>query len=158
MDRREFIDCVERNQETVRRFLTALCCGDADKADDLAQDTFLKAYLACGTFRGDSKFTTWIFKIAHNTFLNSCRGMERTTGIDEARMVEGDDRSDRSFEYQDLYAALERLNEAERSTILLHYMQGYQIKEISEITSATVENVKQRLSRGRKHLKSLLEK
>lgn len=158
MDRREFIAYVERNQETVRRFLTALCCGDTDKADDLAQDTFLKAYLACGSFRGDSKFTTWIFKIAYNTFLSGRRSMQPSVDIDEARYLEGDESSDGNFKYQDLYAALENISETERSTILLYYMQGYQIKEIAEITSATVETVKQRLSRGRKHLKNLLVK
>lgn len=156
MDRRQFINYVESNQRAVRRFLTALCCGDADMADDLAQDTFMKAYLACDGFRGDSKFSTWIYRIAYNTYLSSRRNVRHHSSISEAENMGSPERADKKFEYQALYSALEMLNDSERSAILLHYMQGYALNEIAEITASTLEAVKQRLSRGRKHLKGLL--
>ena len=73
MNKQQFISHVESNQKAVRRFLTALCCGDTALADDLAQDTFVKAYLSSDSFREDSKFTTWIYRIAYNTFVSNRR-------------------------------------------------------------------------------------
>ncbi|MDE6581040.1 MAG: RNA polymerase sigma factor [Duncaniella sp.] len=156
MDRRQFIEYVESNQRAVRRFLTALCCGDTDLADDLAQDTFMKAYLACDGFRGDSKFSTWIYRIAYNTFLTSRRNVQNHSPITEAESMGSSERADKNFEYQDLYSALGQLGESERSAVLLHYMQGYALNEIAEITASSTDAVKQRLSRARKHLKGLL--
>ncbi|MDE6485518.1 MAG: RNA polymerase sigma factor [Duncaniella sp.] len=156
MDRRQFIEFVESNQRAVRRFLAALCCGDTDLADDLAQDTFMKAYLACDGFRGDSKFSTWIYRIAYNTYLRSRRNVKYHSSITEAESMGSPERADKNFEYQALYSALEQLGEGERSAILLHYMQGYALNEIAEITTSSIEAVKQRLSRARKHLKGLL--
>ncbi|MDE6416349.1 MAG: RNA polymerase sigma factor [Duncaniella sp.] len=156
MDRRQFIEYVESNQRAVRRFLTALCCGDTDLADDLAQDTFMKAYLACDGFRGDSKLSTWIYRIAYNTFLTSRRNVQNHSPITEAESMGSSERADKNFEYQDLYSALGQLGESERSAVLLHYMQGYALNEIAEITASSTDAVKQRLSRARKHLKGLL--
>ena len=67
MSREQFIACVEREQEALRGFLLALCCGNRDEADDLAQDALVKAYLACSGFSDGGKFRSWLFKIAHNT-------------------------------------------------------------------------------------------
>lgn len=156
MNRQQFIQYVESNQRAVRRFLTALCCGDAALADDLAQDTFIKAYLACDSFREDSKFSTWIYRIAYNTFVSSRRSYKPVEDISEAIGVMAVDMADKAFEYQQLYQALDRLSDRERSAILLYYMQGYAINEIAEITDTSIDAVKQQLSRGRQHLKSLL--
>lgn len=158
MTRRQFTEYVESNQKALRRFLTALCCGDSAFADDLAQDTFVKAYLACDTFREESKFTAWIYRIAYNTFISSKRSCRIELPIDEAMTMTGSDRSDSSFDYQGLYACLNKLSNKERTAILLHYMQGYAIAEIAEITQSSPEAVKQQLLRGRQHLRCMLNK
>lgn len=157
MDRQQFIHHVECNQRTVRRFLTALCCGDTALADDLAQDTFVKAYLSCGDFKDGSKFTAWIFRIAYNTFISRRRTCRPFEPIAEADGVVGGGEADSAFEYQDLYLALGRISEKERTAILLFYMQGYSVKEIAEITQSTPDSVRQLLSRGRVHLKGFLK-
>ncbi len=157
MTREVFIAHVEREQETLRGFLLALCCGKKDDADDLAQDTLVKAYLSLTSYRDKGKFRSWLFKIAHNTFLShkaSCRTIE---SIDEARTFIGGTAADASFEHQDLYLALRTLPPKERSAITLYYLNGYSIKEIAAITEATEGAVKQQLSRGRDKLKSKLQ-
>ncbi len=157
MTREVFIAHVEREQEALRGFLLALCCGNKGDADDLAQDTLVKAYLSLAGYQDKGKFRSWLFKIAHNTFLNhkaSCRTME---SIDEARTFIGGNEADASFEHQDLYLALHTLPPKERSAITLYYMNGYSIKEIATITDTSEGAVKQQLSRGRDKLKAKLQ-
>ena len=154
MTREVFIAHVEREQEALRGFLLALCCGKRDDADDLAQDALVKAYLSLAGYQNKGKFRSWLFKIAYNTFLNhkaSCRTMD---SIDEARAFIGGTEADSSFEHQDLYLALRTLPAKERSAITLYYLNGYSIKEIAAITEASEGAVKQQLSRGRDKLKS----
>ena len=157
MTREVFIAHVEREQEALRGFLLALCCGKKDDADDLAQDALVKAYLSLAGYQNKGKFRSWLFKIAYNTFLNhkaSCRTME---SIDEARSLIGGPAADSSFEHQDLYLALRTLPPKDRSAITLFYLNGYSIKEIAAITDASQDAVKQQLSRGRDKLKARLQ-
>jgi len=156
MKEQQFIQHMESNQKAVRRFLTALCCGDAEMADDLAQDTFIKAYLSCANFREESRFSTWIYRIAYNTFLNSRRSLTLSAPLADATEMPGTDKPDHAFEYQDLYMALEKLSGKERMAILLHYMQGYSVSEIADITETNSDAVRKQLARGRQHLKGLL--
>ena len=157
MNRETFIACVEREQEAVRGFLLALCCGNKDEADDLAQDALVKAYLACSGFRDGGKFRSWLFKIAHNTFLSHKRSLQTTESIDEARMLVSSSAADSDFEHQSLYLALRTLPPKERSAITLFYLNGYSVKEISAITEVSEEAVKQQLSRGRDKLRERLK-
>ena len=157
MTREVFITHVEREQEALRGFLLALCCGNKSNADDLAQDALVKAYLSCAGYQDKGKFRSWLFRIAHNTFLNhkaSCRTME---SIDDARTLIGNTSAYSSFEYQDLYLALRTLPPKERSSITLFYLNGYNIKEIATITDTSEDAVKKQLSRGRDKLKEKLK-
>ncbi len=156
MNREQFISHVEYTQKAFRRFLVALCCGDSQLADDVAQDSYLKAYLSCDSFDNTDKFRAWIFRIGYTTFLNHKRSERTFSDYVEAGDITADDTSDSSFKYQELYGALNRLTDKERTSILLFYMEGYSIKEVSTIIGVSQDAVKQYLSRGRKHLRGLL--
>lgn len=156
MTQQQFILHIEGCQATVRRFLTALCCGDAALADDLAQDTFVKAYLARDDFRADAKFSSWIYRIAYNTFLSSRRTSHITESIDNAVTKAADERADSGLQYQELHIALAKLSDKERAAIVLHYLQGYAVAEIATIAQTSPNAVKQLLMRGRRHLKEHL--
>ena len=158
MNRQDFSAYVEAGQEALRRFLTALCCGDAALADDIAQETYVKAYLSCEDFRADSKFAVWVYRIACNTFISYRRSARILGTIDDAAAVASGDNADDAFRYQELYLALEELSVKERSALLLHYFDGHQVKEIAEILESTPDAVKQHLSRGRAHLRERLSK
>lgn len=157
MDRNQFISNVEGIQGEMRRFLTALCCGNKALADDIAQDTLMKAYLSSDSFREPSKFKAWIFRIAYNTFISNRRAERPASDLDEAHLLVAPDVADDAFRYQRLYMALDRLNARERTAVLLFYMQGYSTKEISQTVDAPEATVRQHLSRARIHLKKLLE-
>ena len=73
MTRERFITEVREQQEPLRRFLLALCNGDSALADDIAQDALVRAYVASGSFLGLAKFSTWLFRIAYNCYIDHCR-------------------------------------------------------------------------------------
>ena len=156
MTREEFIAQVECEQEALRGFLLALCCGKKDDADDLAQDALVKAYLSCAGYQDKGRFRSWLFKIAHNTFLNHRASMRTMTSIEEARLVVSNTSADSAFQHQDLYLALSTLPPKERSSITLFYLSGYSIKEIAAITETSEDAVKKQLSRGRDKLREQL--
>jgi RNA polymerase sigma-70 factor (ECF subfamily) len=154
--REEFIAQVECEQEALRGFLLALCCGKKDDADDLAQDALVKAYLSCAGYQDKGRFRSWLFKIAHNTFLNHRASMRTMASIEEARLVVSNTSADSAFQHQDLYLALSTLPPKERSAITLFYLSGYSIKEIAAITETSEDAVKKQLSRGRDKLREQL--
>lgn len=156
MTRETFIANVEREQEALRGFLLALCCGNKDEADDLAQDALVKAYISSAGYQEKGRFRSWLFKIAHNTFLNHKASCRITESLDEARTLVSNISADTSFAHQDLYLAMRTLPPKERSAITLFYLTGYSIKEIATITDTSEDAVKKQLSRGRDQLKEKL--
>lgn len=157
MTRETFITYVEREQEALRGFLLALCCGNQSDADDLAQDALVKAYLSSAGYQDKGKFRSWLFKIAHNTFLNHRASLRTMESIDEARTLASSTSADAEFQHQDLYLALSTLPPKERSAITLFYLSGYNIKEIAAITDTSEDAVKKQLSRGRDKLREQLK-
>jgi len=157
MTREQFILHVESTQRALRRFLVTLCCGDAMLADDVAQESYIKAYLSCDDFNDPDKFNVWIFRIGYNTFLNHKRSERVFADVEAARSSIACESADSAFRYQELYKALDLLPDRERTSVLLFYMEGYSIKEIAGIVDASTDAVKQHLARGRNHLKKLLD-
>ena len=157
MTREEFITHVEREQEALRGFLLALCCGKKDDADDLAQDALVKAYLSSAGYQDKGKFRSWLFKIAHNTFLNHTAALKQYDSIEAAETVATQESADHNFAHQQLYLALSTLPPKERAAITLYYLSGYTIKEIAAITEVNADAVKKQLSRGRDRLKQLIK-
>ena len=157
MTREQFTELVVAEQEALRRFLLTLCCGNRDDADDLAQEALVKAYLASGNLRDESKLKAWLYKIAYNTFVSSRRSTQAVTSIDEtADIADNSLAPDRKYKYQELYAALAQMQPKERTALVLFYMNDYSVKEISTIVDCSEAAVRQQLSRGRDHLRERL--
>lgn len=158
MTQERFISLVKAEQEPLRRFLLALCSGDAALADDIAQDALVRAYVASGSFLGLSKFSTWLFRIGYNCYIDHCRkARPEQTPIETAFNLPADDASDASFRYQQLYRALDKLPEKEKAAIALFYFEDRSIKEISAILNMPQGTVKYQLSMGRNHLKQHIQ-
>lgn len=159
MTREQFIALVSEEQESLRKFLLALCEGDRMEAEDIAQEAMVKAYIAMERFVERAKFSTWLFKIAYNTFLDHQRsGWNRRTDLGAAEQMPGGPGADDAFQYQELYEAIGTLPLKEKSAILLFYVSGYSVKEIAKITGNSQLAVKQQLSRGRSKLRQILER
>lgn len=160
MSPERFIDLVRAEQESIRRFLLALCAGDSQEADDIAQDALIRAYIASGSFLGLSKFSTWLFRIAYNCYLDrQRRSRHETISTDsvQALSIPSTEQADDQFRYQQLYKALEQLPEKEKAAIVLHYFEDLSIKEIASILQSPPGTIKYHLSLGRNHLKSILQ-
>ncbi len=159
MTREQFISLVSEEQEKLRRFLLALCLGNRTEADDIAQETLMKAYLSSSGYQDFGKFTAWLYKIASNTFIDYKRNIRNSVSLDDvAQIADSQFSADRKYEYQDLYAALGTLSPSECTPILLYYIKGYSMKEIGGILDCSEDAVKMRLSRGREHLRLKLKK
>lgn len=156
MTREQFIKHVEGTQKAFRRFLVALCGGDSQLADDIAQEAYIKAYLSCDSFSSPDKFNAWIFRIGYTTFISHKRSQRSFSDYSEVVQISSDDTPDNNFQYEGLYRALSTLSEKERTSVLLYYMEGYSVKEIADIIEASQAVVKQHLSRGRNHLRTSL--
>ena len=159
MDRVQFTTLIKGEQESLRRYLLALCCGDKVEADDIAQEALVKAYLSTSGYQERGKFVAWIYRIAHNTFLDRQRLRRTSHSLEVCKhMTDNSLAADRRFEYQELYAALDALPAQERSAILLFYIKGYSVKEIAKVVSCSEDAVKKQLQRGRERLKHTIKR
>lgn len=115
MTREQFIQLVSDEQESLRGFLLALCCGNRDDADDIAQDALVKAYLASAGYQEKGRFRSWLFKIAQNTFFSHKAAQRTFESMEEARGVLAASDADAKYAHQDLYLALATLPPKERA-------------------------------------------
>lgn len=161
MTRERFIDLVRIEQGPLRRFLLALCSGDSEMADDMAQDTLMRAYVASGSFLGLSKFRTWLFRIAYNCYIDHQRRPRlESVPVDggEVLRIESESAPDASFRFQSLYQALAKLPQREKAVVILFYFEDRSIKEIASILGIPAGTVKYHLSCGRSHLKNIINR
>ena len=156
-NKRAFGRLVEKYQSPIRRFFLNQTGGDSQLSDDLAQDTFVKAYVNIGQFRGGSSFSTWLYRIAYNVFYDYTRTHKLTEQIDQAVALRQANSADTALRL-DLQQALAILSPAERSCITLQLMEGQPIDKISEITEMAEGTVKSHLSRGKQKLAMFLRK
>ena len=156
-NKRAFGRLVEKYQSPIRRFFLNQTGGDSQLSDDLAQDTFVKAYVNIGQFRGGSSFSTWLYRIAYNVFYDYTRSHKITEEIDQAVALRQANSGDTALQL-DLQQALSILSPAERSCITLQLMEGQPIDKISEITEMAEGTVKSHLSRGKQKLAMFLRK
>lgn len=157
MNKQEFISHIETSQVWLRRFLASLCCGDMFLVDEVAQETYIKAYLSIEKIKEDNKFKSWLLKIAYHTYLNSIRKTSLHIGIEDMVGMESDDTPDSLYRYENLYEALNSLPPKERMVVILYYMEDYNTKEISSLLETNEVNVRKALSRGRDRLRNLLK-
>ena len=82
-NRRAFDTLVRKYQGEVRRFLLTLTAGDEQLTDDLAQETFIKAYTALESYKNRASFGTWLYRIAYNVFYDYIRSRKETCTMDD---------------------------------------------------------------------------
>jgi RNA polymerase sigma factor (sigma-70 family) len=156
-DRRAFGELVSRHQSQVRSLLRRLACGDQALADDLAQETFLKAYKGLHGYRGGGKFSSWLYRIAYNTFLTQKSRRRNDSELADAVESEGSGHSSRRMALrQDLLSAMKCLTPDERAAISLACGEEATHEEIAETLGWPLGTVKSHILRGKEKLRRRL--
>lgn len=160
-DRHAFGMLVEAYQSEIRRFFLNLTFGDESLSDDLAQETFIKAYTSIRCFKGMSKFSTWLYRIAYNEFYSYCRKKheEKTSDFGKEELPDEPlcSYEENTNKRLDINTALQALGDIERSIVTLYYIQDISIKKIIEITGLPEGTIKSHLSRARKKMAQVLK-
>ena len=132
--------------------------GDSHLADDLAQETFLKAWQKLQSFRGDAKFSTWLFGVAFNEFRGAARRRKELAleDLEGAEPAEPSLTGPNSNLRLDLTEALGRLNSDERAAVLLCCQNGLSHEEAAKVLDWPPGTVKTKVRRGKEKLKRWL--
>lgn len=159
-DRQAFAQIVRRHQGLVRALLRRLCAGDEALAEDLAQDTFLLAWRKLSSFQGESRLSTWLYRIAHNGYLQHRRRPgSRAAGVvplDEEPEADPPAPTGSPALQLDLERALAALPEGERMVLLYHLQLGLSHEETARITGFPLGTVKTHALRGKERLRTAL--
>jgi len=140
--------------------------GNREDAEELTQDAFLKAYQALDSYKGESKFSTWLYRIIYNAAISKMRKKKLDqVSIDDDYNASVNVKTTQSAlqsltnEEQRFYInkALEKMNGDEKLIVSLFYLNENSVDEVSEVTGLSVANVKVKLHRSRKKLYSILE-
>lgn len=138
-----------------------------EDAEEVAQDAFLKAYNALGSFKKEAKFSTWLFKIVYHAALSKLRKKQiqvvhsdddRTDSGDRDERIDGLDRLHQKERSRIINEAIGRLKEDEATVMTLYYLNENNLNEIETITGLSNSNIKILLHRGRKKLLFELKK
>ena len=157
-NRDAFGQLVEAYQPRVRRFLLNLTMGDEMLTDDLAQETFIKAYVGIRGFKGLSSFGTWLYRIAYNEFYSHTRRHHEEHVEDIARLGDvstaANDAIDASMTVQE---AMARLGENERVAITLFYIEDQPLKQVAKIMRMPEGTVKSLVYRAKDKMRQFID-
>lgn len=136
--------------------------GNRTDALDATQDTFISAYKQAGKFRGESQFSTWLYRVGMNACNDLLRKRSRaprpsSDEMNDAEPVKGPGVAEGVALRLDLSRALAQLPDDYREAVAMHDLGGVPYEEIAGITGVAVGTVKSRISRGRKRLAEILE-
>lgn len=153
-DPEAFGELVRRYQGGLRAWLRKLTNDDHARADDLAQETFLRAFRHLASFRGDGQFAAWLNRIAYNLFRSEMRRRQpEYVPAEELEAIDPHAPDPRQDGSGDLDQALSRLSPEERSALILCYQQEYTQVEAAEIMGCPPGTLKTYLARGKQKLR-----
>ena len=165
-DHEAFELLVVKYQERIFRLMRRLL-GNQEQVEDLAQEVFIRAYRSLGTFKGESSFYTWLYKIALNTYRNHCRSLGRRpegSTVDSENVFQHMQSAENSpekeafrTEFWDVVkGSLHNLPEEQREAIVLCDLEGLSYEEMATVIGIPVGTVRSRVFRGRRALQKLL--
>ncbi len=164
-DEAAFRELFVTHRETVARIVYRIM-GPSSEVEDVVQDVFVHVYRSIGKFRGDSKFTTWLYRLTSNVtkmHLRKKRSRPRTVDApvpdkrpEDAPVETPDLAIARQRRIEALYRLVDRLSDKKREALVLHDFEGLSAKEIAERVDAPVLTVRTRLFYARKELYAAL--
>jgi RNA polymerase sigma-70 factor (ECF subfamily) len=169
-DEAAFRSIVEQWQDMVYNTILGIVQNETE-AEDLAQDVFIKVFEKISSFKGDSKFSTWLYRIATTTALDHLRSKKRKKRFGFLQSISGD--GGESVQVPDfhhpgvnldnkeraavLFKAIEALPENQKAAYTLHKLEGLSYRDVSEVLNTTVSAVESLMSRANQNLRKELE-
>ena len=147
-DRRAFAEVVRQHQSKVRSLLRKLAAGDHALADDLAQETFLRAYRGLAGFAGKARLSTWLCQIAYHAFLAEAGRARPRPVRDHAAEGTTSSPDSRALLRHDLERAFAHLTPAERDAIALTFGQDMTHEDAAQILGCPLGTLKTNVARG----------
>jgi RNA polymerase sigma-70 factor (ECF subfamily) len=157
-------ELVERHQQRLFAFVWKVV-RNADEAEDICQETFLRAMTNLNDFNEDYRFSTWIFTIGYRLALNYLKHRTHQNGFDFSNTAGANQQNEVDAVIQSEYAKkvreviweeVDNLTTAQKATILMFYRQGLSCQEISEALDMPVATVKSHMHRAREKLREKL--
>ena len=169
-DEASFKTIVEQWQDMVYNTILGIVQNETE-AEDLAQDVFIKVFEKISTFKGDSKFSTWLYRIATTTALDHLRSKKRKKrfGFLQSLGGSGDEKEsvpdfhhpgvslDNKERAAVLFKAIDALPENQKTAYTLHKLEGLSYRDVSEVLNTTVSAVESLMSRANQNLRKELE-
>lgn len=156
---------IEQHKNRLFAFIRRMIRNQHD-AEDVVQDTFLKAFASLDSFSTEYRFSTWLFTIGYRLCLNAMRRKHSLTGDVDFGSVPyaGPDATDRVAESDEarhlrevVWQAVDRLSPPQRATVILFYRNDYGCQDISQMLELPVATVKSHLHRARARLREMLD-
>jgi RNA polymerase sigma-70 factor (ECF subfamily) len=142
-------------------------CGNREEAEEIAQDSFLKAYRSLKGFKMKSSFATWLYRIVYNTSISHVRIKKKgilsledfpADATDFIGNNTTEEEAEKEYRSTLINFALQKITEEERGLISLYYYEEMSIDEISDVTGISKSNVKVKLFRARQKMSEIIEK
>ncbi len=165
-DKDRYALLIDRYSASIINYLARMT-GSRWEGEELAQQTFVRAYFALDSYKPQYKFSTWLFKIATNLCINHLKKRQRLIHMDDYRNEDGESAwvlpdtrptgdpvatAERREMQQQIQDAINRLPEEYRSAIILRYLHGLSYQEIAAVLDLPIGTVKSRIGRGRSRL------
>lgn len=167
-DQSAFEQLYHRHKDPLYRFICRQC-HDAEQAQDIVQDVWLSIHKACDGYIPTAKFTTWIYRIAHNRLIDHYRRSQKglpisydDENLSEQQLQNIDKRNtpeqlvESAQQSEQLLYVIANLQEAQREVALLHFEMGFNVGEIANITQTNPETAKSRLRYALKKIRQQL--
>jgi RNA polymerase sigma factor (sigma-70 family) len=142
-------------------------CGNREEAEEIAQDSFMKAYRSLASFQMKSSFATWLYRIVYNTAISNVRVKKKgvlsledfpADATDFIGSNSTEEEAEKEYRNSLVNCALQKISEEERGLISLYYFEEMSTDEISEVTGTGKSNIKVKLFRARQKLLEIIEK
>jgi len=157
---------VDNHKNKAYNLAFRICCNH-EEAEEVAQDSFMKAYRSLGSFKMKSSFSTWLFRIVYNTAISNVRIKKKGTlsledfpadATDFIGENPSEEEAEKEYRTALVNFALQKLNDDERGLISLFYYEELSTDEVAAVTGMTASNVKVRLFRVRQKMLETIEK
>jgi RNA polymerase sigma-70 factor (ECF subfamily) len=160
-----FTYIVDQHKDRAFNLAFRICC-NREEAEEIAQDSFLKAYRALGSFQRKSSFSTWLYRIVYNTAVSYVRIKKKeilsledfpADATDFIGTCASEEEAESEYRRSLINFAFQKISEEDRSLITLHYYEEMSTEEISEVTGISKSNIKVKLFRARQKMLQIFE-